>query len=99
MWQAGEIVECKKMAIVGRNHQIAFIARERSHRGNIGVDESRNAATNQLTIRTKSSRLDTFRSDLSSAIERPAPAAAWPAFRLGGGNGPVQTRSPAIRRD
>ena len=34
-----KILEGKQMAIVGRNHQLAFLARERSDRGHIGIDQ------------------------------------------------------------
>ena len=37
--QAGQIIEGKQMAVVGRNHQLAFLARERSDRGHIGIDQ------------------------------------------------------------
>jgi hypothetical protein len=36
--QAGEIIEGEQVAVVGRNHQLALFARERPHRGGIGVD-------------------------------------------------------------
>jgi len=36
--QAGHIIEGKQVPIVGGNHQFAFLARERSDRGHIGID-------------------------------------------------------------
>jgi hypothetical protein len=38
--QAGQVVECEDIAVVGRNHQLALLARERPLRGGIGVDQS-----------------------------------------------------------
>jgi hypothetical protein len=38
--QAGQVVECEDIAVVGRNHQLALFARERPHRGGVGVDQS-----------------------------------------------------------
>jgi hypothetical protein len=37
--QAGQIIEGKQVAIVGCDHQLAFLARERSDRGRIGIDQ------------------------------------------------------------
>ena len=37
--QAGEIVECEEIAVIGGNHQLALLARERPHRGGIGIDQ------------------------------------------------------------
>ena len=37
MRQAGEIIEGEQVAVVGGDHQLALFARERPHRGGIGV--------------------------------------------------------------
>ena len=37
--QAGQVVECEDIAVVGRNHQLALLARERPHRGGIGINQ------------------------------------------------------------
>src|SRR5262249_56672734 len=37
--QAGEIIECEQVAVVGCNHQLAFLARKGPYGGHIGVDQ------------------------------------------------------------
>ena len=37
--QAGEIIEGEQIAVVGGDHQLALLARERPHRGGVGVDQ------------------------------------------------------------
>ena len=37
--QAGQIVEREQIAVIGGNHQLALLARERPHRGGIGIDQ------------------------------------------------------------
>ena len=37
--QGGKVVEGEEIAVVGRNHQLALLAREPPHGGDIGVDQ------------------------------------------------------------